>query len=84
MSHIYKKEKCRSMKREMWKHEKKEMQKHEKRNAEAWKKKCRSIKTKKCRRQVNLIGRAKFGNDIKQKSTTGGVYRLFVQRQHDG
>ena len=76
MSHIYKKEKCRSMKREMQKHEKKkcrsmkrEMQKHE---------------NEKCKRQVNLIGRAKFGNDIKQKSTTGGVYRLFVRRQHDG
>ena len=38
----------------------------------------------KCKRQVNLIGRAKFGNDIKQKSTTGGVYRLFAKRQHDG
>ena len=38
----------------------------------------------KCKRQVNLIGRAKFGNNIKQKSTTGGVYRLFVQRQQDG
>lgn len=60
----------------MWKHEKK---------------KCRSIKiemqkhkNEKCRRQVNLIGRAKFENDIKQKSTTGGVYRLFAKRQHDG
>ena len=41
MSHIYKKEKCRSMKREMQKHE-----------------------NEKCKRQVNLIGRAKFGNDI--------------------
>ena len=76
MSHIYKKEKCRNMKRK---------------NAEAWKEKCRSIKkemwkheNEKCKRQVNLIGRAKFGNDIKQKSTTGGVYRLFAQRQHDG
>ena len=98
MSHIYKKEKCRSMKKEMQKHEKRnaeawkekcgsmktEMQKHEKRNVEAWKKKCGSMKTKKCRRQVNLIGRAKFGNDIKQKSTTDGVYRLFARRQHDG
>ena len=62
---------------------KKEMQKHKK-------EKCRSIKiemwkheNEKCGRQVNLIGRAKFGNDIKQKSTTGGVYRLFVQRQQD-
>ena len=64
------------MKREMWKHEKRkcrsmkrEMQKHE---------------NEKCKRQVNLIGRAKFGNDIKQKSTICGVYRLFVRRQHDG
>ena len=48
---------------------KKEMQKHE---------------NEKCKMQVNLIGRAKFGNDIKQKSTTGGVYRLFAKRQHDG
>lgn len=56
------------MKREMQKH-KKEMWKHE---------------NEKCKRQVNLIGRAKFGNDIKQKSTTGGVYRLFAKRQHDG
>ena len=39
---------------------------------------------KKCRRQVNLIVRAKFENNIKQKSTTGGVYRLFAKRQHDG
>ena len=69
MSHIYKKEKCRSMKRK---------------NAEAWKEKMQKHENEKCRRQVNLIGRAKFGNDIKQKSTTGGVYRLFVQRQHDG
>ena len=67
------------------------MQKHEKRNAEARKEKCRSMKRKmqkheneKCERQVNLIGRAKFGNDIKQKSTTDGVYRLFARRQHDG
>ena len=61
MPHIYKKEKCRSIKKEMQKHE-----------------------NEKCKRQVNLIGRAKFGNDIKQKSTTGGVYRLFAKRQHDG
>ena len=67
------------------------MQKHEKRNAEARKEKCRSMKRKmqkheneKCERQVNLIGRAKLGNDIKQKSTTDGVYRLFARRQHDG
>ena len=64
----HEKKKCRSMKREMQKHKKK-MWKHE---------------NEKCKRQVNLIGRAKFGNDIKQKSTTGGVYRLFAKRQHDG
>lgn len=67
------------------------MWKQEKRNAEARKEKCGSIKQemwkqemKKCRRQVNLIGRAKFENNIKQKSTTGGVHRLFAKRQHDG
>ncbi len=65
----HEKRKCRSMKREMQKHENE---------------KCGSMKTKKCERQVNLIERAKFGNDIKQKSTTDGVYRLFARRQHDG
>ena len=63
------KKKCRSKKREMQKHENE---------------KCGSMKMKKYERQVNLIGRAKFGNDIKQKSTTDGVYRLFARRQHDG
>ena len=56
MSHIYKKEKCRSMKREMWKHEKK--------NAEAWKEKCRSMKTKNVKGRSILLEEQKFGNDI--------------------
>ena len=79
------------MKKEMWKHEKKkcrsmnkEMQKHENEKCRSMKKEMQKHENEKCKRQVNLIGIAKFGNDIKQKSTTDGVYRLFAKRQHDG